>query len=75
MKAVMEARQQLSRGDISSKEYTRKLRESDFSRIPHWNAPNPFSRNYAQFVDNANNPLTLARYFKRASKMMRLVTI
>ena len=75
MKAVMEARQQLSRGDISSKEYTRKLRESDFSRIPHWNAPNPFSRNYAQFVDNANNPLKLARHFKRASKMMRLVTI
>ena len=75
MKAVMEARQQLSRGDISSKEYARKLRESDFSRIPHWNAPNPFSRNYSQFVDNVNNPLTLARYFKRASKMLKLVTI
>ena len=75
MKAVLETRRQLSRGIISSREYARKLRESDFSHIPHWNAPNPFSRNYSQFVDNANNPLIVAKYFKKASKMMKPVII
>ena len=75
MKAVLETRRQLSRGIISSREYARKLRESDFSRIPHWNAPNPFSRNYSQFVDNVSNPFILAKYFKRASKMMMWVII
>ena len=71
MRVVLETRRQLSRG----KEYVRKLRESDFSHIPHWNAPNPFSRNYSQFVDNANNPLIVAKYFKKASKMMKPVII
>ena len=66
MRALMETRQQLSRGEICNREYARRLRESDFRRIPHWNAPNPFSRNYAQFVDNVSNPLKLSRYFKRA---------
>ena len=75
MKAVLETRRQLSRGIISSREYARKLRESDFSHIPHWNAPNPFSRNYSQFVDNATNPLIVAKYFKKASKMMKPVII
>ena len=70
-----ETRRQLSQGDISSREYARKLRESDFSHIPHWNAPNPFSRNYSQFVDNVNNPLIVAKYFKKASKMMKPVII
>ena len=75
MKAVMEARQQLSRGEISCKKYAYNLRTSDFSHIPHWNAPNPFSGNYSKFVDNVGSPLALARYFKRATKMLKLVTI
>ena len=65
MKAVLETRRQLSRGIISSGEYARKLRESDFSR----------SRNYSQFVDNVNNPLMVAKYFKRTSKMIKSVII
>lgn len=73
MKAVMGARQELSRGDISNQEFAQKLRESNFSQIPHWNAPNPFSRNYSLFMDNVNNPQLLTKYFRRASKALRFI--
>ena len=60
MKAVMDARQQLADGKITEREFSRKLKESDFGMIRSYGA-NPFSRNYAQFIDNAANPRRVCR--------------
>ena len=60
MKAVMDARQQLADGKITEREFSRKLKESDFGMIRSYGA-NPFSRNYAQFIDNAADPRRVCR--------------
>ena len=60
MKAVMEARQNLADGKITDAEFNRKLKESDFGFIRSYGA-NPFSRNYAQFIDNAADPRRICR--------------
>ena len=60
MKAVMDARQQLADGKITDTEFNRKLKESDFGMIRSYGT-NPFSRNYAQFIDNAADPRRVCR--------------
>ena len=60
MKAVMEARQQLGDGKITESEFNRKLKESDFGMIRSYGT-NPFSRNYAQFIDNAADSKRVCR--------------
>ena len=60
MKAVMDARQQLADGKITDAEFNRKLKESDFGMIRSY-GQNPFSRNYAQFIDNAADPRRVCR--------------
>ena len=60
MKVVMDARQQLADGKITEREFSRKLKESDFGMIRSYGA-NPFSRNYAQFIDNAADPRRVCR--------------
>ena len=61
LKAIQGAREKLSNGEIDTTEYQRQLKESDFGTIRHWSAPNPFARNYAQFVDNVDNPMIVAK--------------
>ena len=89
MKALMSLRQNLSDNTIDSKEYKETLKLSQFGNefgngILHWNKPNPFTQNYAQFIDNVNNPKILAKQmrvstpnessmaFKMATKMLQL---
>ena len=85
MKALMGLRQKLSANIIDSKEYKESLKLAEFGKdIPHWNKPNPFTQNYAQFIDNVNNPKILAKQmrvgtpkelsmaFKMATKMLQL---
>jgi len=63
MKAIMALRQKLSVGAIDEETYKVSLKTSDFSSILHWNKPNPFRQNYAQFTDNVGNPKFLAKKF------------
>ena len=63
MKAIMSLRQKLSVGAIDEETYKASLKTSDFSSILHWNKPNPFRQNYAQFMDYVNNPKFLAKKF------------
>lgn len=73
MKAVMGARKQLSLGQITNSQFSEILRTSNFgNKIPHWKYANPFSRNYAQFMDNVRNPQVLAKYFNRQQKEISL---
>ena len=61
LKAILGARQKLSRGEIDDHEFKRQLKESDFGTIPHWESVNPFRRNYAQFFDHLSNPMVVAK--------------
>ena len=61
LKAILGARQKLSRREIDVQEFKRQLKESDFGTIPHWANVNPFQRNYAQFFDNLSNPMVVAK--------------
>ena len=85
MKALMGLREKLSNNTIDSKEYKESLKLAQFgNNILHWNKTNPFTQNYAQFIDNVNNPKFLAKQmrvdtpkelsmaFKMASKMLQL---
>ncbi|ESO92648.1 hypothetical protein LOTGIDRAFT_233083 [Lottia gigantea] len=54
MKAIMTLRKRLASGTMSVSEFQQRLKTSQFVGIPHWNKPNPFKRNYAQFMDNPN---------------------
>ena len=47
-------------GKITDTEFNRKLKESDFGMIRSYGT-NPFSRNYAQFIDNAADPRRVCR--------------
>jgi hypothetical protein len=53
----------LATGDLKIHEFQRRLETSDFRSIPHWRAPNPFARNYAQFVDSVTRPEIVADRF------------
>ena len=83
MKALMGLRQKLSDKTIDSKDYKESLKLAQFGNgIPHWNKANPFTQNYAQFIDNVNNPKFLVKQmrvpkdwsmaFKMATKMLQL---
>ena len=84
MKALMGLRQNLANKTIDSKEYKNSLTNSTFgSAIMHWNKPNPFTQNHAQFIDNVENPKFLMKQmrifpkeastpFKIASKVFQL---
>jgi len=61
MKAMLGLRQRLGSGQITGEEFNQKLAKSDFGTIPHWSGRNPFTRNYAQFVDAVRDPRTIAR--------------
>ena len=55
LKALMDLRQKVSTGAISNQEYKTALQTSSFGTIRHWNKPNPFSQNIAQFVDHTKD--------------------
>ena len=61
MKAVMNSREELALGKISNEEWQMNLQTAQF-KIPHWKAANPFQRNYAQFMDNLEQPQVFAKY-------------
>jgi len=63
MKALMSLRQKVSTGAIGVQEYKDSLKNASFASILHWNKPNPFTQNHAQFIDYANNPKVLAQRF------------
>jgi len=63
MKALMGLRQKVSTGGMDVQEYTDALQTASFASIPHWNKQNPFTQNYAQFIDFSNNPKVLAQRF------------
>ena len=56
MKALMDTRQKVSQGTMDALDFKATLQQSSFGSIRHWNQPNPFNQNYAQFVDYVNNP-------------------
>ena len=64
IKALLRTRQLYSEGHINSAEYHRRLATGDFDKIPNF-GPNVFDRNYAQFVDNAQNPLKIPNMVRR----------
>ena len=85
MKALMGLRQKLANNTIYSKDYKESLTLGNFGNsILHWNKPNPFTQNHAQFIDNVNNPKFLIKQmrvipkfessmaFKMATKMLQL---
>ena len=62
MKALMGLRQNLANNNITSTEYKNSLTHSTFGdSILHWNKSNPFTQNYAQFIDDVNNPKFLIK--------------
>ena len=63
MKGLMSLRQKLSIGEIDDRQFSSSLKTSDFGNILHWNKPNPFTQNYAQFTDNVNNTKFLPKRF------------
>jgi len=63
MKAMMDLRGKLATGAIDEQQYTKALQTSSFSTIRHWNKPNPFTQNFAQFVDA--NPKVLHKAFNK----------
>ena len=84
MKAILGLRQKVASGEITGEEFHQKLSVSDFGPIPHWNAKNPFTRNYAQFVDFSTKPKEVAsrmgikrmvneQGIKTAMKMLRTI--
>jgi hypothetical protein len=65
MKALMSLRKKLANNTIDSKEYKELLKLAQFGNgILHWNKANPFTQNYAQFIDNVNNPKILAKQIR-----------
>ncbi|KAL5258941.1 hypothetical protein ACHWQZ_G009420 [Mnemiopsis leidyi] len=53
LKALLRQRKLLSEDRISNDEFVSNLKTSDFDSIPHWNATNPFARDYYQFIDKS----------------------
>lgn len=67
MKALMSLRQKVSTDAMNNQEFRESLRSSNFGNdILHWNKPNPFTQNYAQFIDHIDNPKFLAKRFENA---------
>ena len=83
MKALMTLRQKLANNVIDSKEYKNSLKLANYgNEILHWNKPNPFNQNYANFIDYVDNPRFLRKRirispqdgsmgFKLASKFLQ----
>ena len=73
MKAIMSQRQKVSQNIIEVSEFKNSLKNSGtIGNILHWNKPNPFNQNFAQFLDNADNPKILARKFGIQKKNLPL---
>jgi len=66
MKAMMDLRGQLASGAINEEQYKLALQTSSFNTIRHWNKPNPFHQNFAQFVDS--NPKVLHQAFNTSKR-------
>ena len=65
MKALMGLRQKLANKTIDSKDYKSLLTNATFGNsITHWNKSNPFTENYAQFVDYVDDPKFLIKQMK-----------
>jgi len=65
MKALMGLRQNVANNTITSSEYKNSLTHATFGNaILHWNKANPFTQNYAQFIDNVNNPKFLMKQMR-----------
>ena len=70
MKALMGLRQNLANNTINSKEYKHSLTHATFgSAIMHWNKSNPFTQNYAQFIDYVDNPKFLMKQMRILPKV------
>jgi len=65
MKAMMDLRGKLATGAIDEQQYYAALQTSSFGNIRHWNKPNPFKQNFAQFVDS--NPKVLHQAFGKST--------
>ena len=62
MKALMSLRQKVAQGTILTSDYKKILANSNFdNNILHWDKNNPLVQNYAQFIDNVNDPRVLAK--------------
>ena len=73
MKAIMSQRQKVSQNIIDGIDFKDSLKNSGtIGDILHWNKPNPFNQNFAQFLDNANNPKILAKKFGIQKKSLPL---
>ena len=73
MKAIMYQRQKFSDNIIDGTDFKNSLKNSGtIGSILHWNKPNPFNQNFAQFLDNADNPKILARKFGIQKKNLPL---
>ena len=69
MKAIMSQRQNI----IGCEDFHDSLKNSEtISNILHWNKPNPFNQNFAQFIDNAESPKILAKKFGIQKKSLPL---
>jgi len=65
MKALMGLRQNVANNTITSSEYKNSLTHATFGNaFLHWNKANPFTQNYAQFIDNVNNPKFLMKQMR-----------
>ena len=53
LKAIIHQRRMLSEGLITEREFSRNMKTSNFNKIPHWKAANPFARDYYQFLDKS----------------------
>ena len=64
MKAIMSQRQKVAENIIEGKDFRDSLKNSGtIGSIIHWNKPNPLNQNFAQFIDNVDNPKILAKKF------------
>ena len=69
MKAIMSQRQNI----IDCEDFHDSLKNSEtIGNILHWNKPNPFNQNFAQFIDNAESPKILAKKFGLQKKSLPL---
>ena len=75
MKTIMSQRQKVSDNIIDAKSFKESLKNSaTISSIVHWNKPNPFRQNFAQFIDNVDNPKILAKKLGIQKKSLPLAS-
>ena len=69
MKAIMSQRQNI----IGCEDFHDSMKNSaTIGNILHWNRPNPFNQNFAQFIDNVESPKILAKKFGIQKKSLPL---